>query len=221
MFSFQYPHNMKVSPYFIGITILILAGIASCVGCKTSKEENMTNNTEVIALGGGCFWCIEAVFEDLKGVEKVASGYSNGKVKNPTYKEVCSGLTGHAEVVQVTFDPKIISLKEILEVFFTVHDPTTLNRQGNDVGTQYRSGVYYNSAAQKEVAEAVIKDMTQQKVWDDPIVTEVVAADTFYTAEEYHQNYYNLNGSQPYCKIVIEPKVTKFRNYFKEKLKAK
>jgi peptide-methionine (S)-S-oxide reductase len=221
MFSFQYPLNMKVSPYFIGITILILAGIASCVGCKTSKEENMTNNTEVIALGGGCFWCIEAVFEDLKGIEKVASGYSNGKVKNPTYKEVCSGLTGHAEVVQVTFDPKIISLKEILEVFFTVHDPTTLNRQGNDVGTQYRSGVYYNSAAQKEVAEAVIKDMTQQKVWDDPIVTEVVAADTFYTAEEYHQNYYNLNGSQPYCKIVIEPKVTKFRNYFKEKLKAK
>lgn len=212
---------MKVSSYFISVTILILAGIASCVGCKTSKEENMTTNTEVIALGGGCFWCVEAVFEDLKGVEKVVSGYSNGKVKNPTYKEVCSGLTGHAEVVQVTFDPKIISLKEVLEVFFTVHDPTTLNRQGNDIGTQYRSGVYYNSLVQKEVAEAVIKDMTLQQVWREPIVTEVVAADTFYTAEEYHQNYYNLNGSQPYCKIVIEPKVTKFRNYFKEKLKTK
>jgi peptide-methionine (S)-S-oxide reductase len=212
---------MKISPYFIGITLIILVGIASCLGCKISKEENMMENKEVITLGGGCFWCIEAVFEDLKGVEKVASGYSNGKVKNPTYKEVCTGLTGHAEVVQVTFDPKIITLKEILEVFFTVHDPTTLNRQGSDAGTQYRSGVYYNSPVQKEVTEAVIKDLTQKQVWADPIVTEVVAADTFYPAEDYHQNYYNLNGAQPYCKIVIEPKVTKFRNYFKEKLKTK
>jgi peptide-methionine (S)-S-oxide reductase len=216
---------MKFSPFFIGISLFIFAGIASCYACKTTKKEdnmlNMTNDKETIVLGGGCFWCVEAVFAELKGVEKVVSGYSNGSVKNPTYKEVCSGLTGHAEVVQVTFDPKNISLTEILEVFFTVHDPTTLNRQGNDVGTQYRSGVYYNSPEQQKTAQAVIADLTEKKVWDAPIVTEVVAADTFYPAEDYHQNYYNLNGSQPYCSIVIEPKVTKFRNYFKEKLKAK
>jgi peptide-methionine (S)-S-oxide reductase len=214
---------MRAIPFFIGITLFIIAGIASCSGCKTTKkDENMigiSENKEVITLGGGCFWCVEAVFGELKGVEKVVSGYCNGKVKNPTYKEVCTGLTGHAEVVQVTFDPKIISLTEILEVFFTVHDPTTLNHQGNDVGTQYRSGIYFTSPEQQKTAQAVMADITKKGVWENPLVTEVVAADTFYPAEDYHQDYYSLNGSQPYCKIVIEPKVTKFRNYFKEKLK--
>jgi peptide-methionine (S)-S-oxide reductase len=174
---------------------------------------------EMTTLGGGCFWCIEAVFDDLKGVENVESGYSGGTVANPTYKQVCTGTTGHAEVVQITFDPKIISYKEILEVFFTVHDPTTLNRQGPDEGTQYRSVIFYHNNEQKTISEQTIKQLNNEKIWDDPIVTEVVPFKTFYKAEDYHQEYYKLNGDQPYCRLVISPKVKKFREKFYEKLK--
>jgi len=175
---------------------------------------------EAITLGGGCFWCVEAVYEELKGVERVESGYSGGKVANPSYRQVCTGTTGHAEVVQVTFDPKVISLKEILEIFFHVHDPTTLNRQGADVGTQYRSAIFYNSAEQKKVAEQVIQETTAARLWPEPIVTEVSPLKEFYKAEDYHQEYFKLNGTQPYCRAVIAPKMAKFRKEYKDKLKA-
>lgn len=175
---------------------------------------------EVITLGGGCFWCVEAVFEELKGVESVESGYSGGKVNNPTYRQVCTGTTGHAEVIQVTFDPNVISLKEILEIFFHVHDPTTLNRQGADVGTQYRSVIYYNSAEQKKIAEQVIQSTSAAKLWPDPIVTELSPLKEFYKAEDYHQEYFKLNGTQPYCRVVIAPKMAKFRKEYKDKLKS-
>lgn len=176
-----------------------------------------SGNVEVATLGGGCFWCMEAVFQDLKGVLKVESGFSGGHVDNPTYREVCSGLTGHAEVAEITFDPTVVSYKEILEVFFTVHDPTTLNRQGADAGTQYRSAIFYHSEAQRQTAEEVKKEA--QAIWDDPIVTEITEFDKFYKAEDYHQNYYKDNPNQPYCSIVIAPKVKKFRDKFKDKLK--
>jgi peptide-methionine (S)-S-oxide reductase len=175
---------------------------------------------EVITLGGGCFWCVEAVYEELKGVERVESGYSGGKVANPSYRQVCTGTTGHAEVVQVTFDAKVISLKEILEIFFHVHDPTTLNRQGADVGTQYRSAIFYNSPEQKKVAEQVIQETTNAKLWPDPIVTEVSPLKEFYKAEDYHQEYFKLNGTQPYCRAVIAPKMAKFRKEYKDRLKS-
>lgn len=174
---------------------------------------------EIATLGAGCFWCVESVFLDLKGVTKVESGYSGGPKPNPTYKEVCSGTTGHAEVVQVTFDPAALSFEEVLEVFFQTHDPTTLNRQGNDVGTQYRSAIFYHSDNQKEKALSIIKALNESKAWDKPIVTEVSAATAFFPAEDYHQNYYNLNKEQPYCQYVIRPKLEKFRKVFKEKLK--
>jgi len=175
---------------------------------------------EIATLAGGCFWCLEAVYEDLKGVESVESGYMGGKTANPSYEDVCSGDTGHAEVVQLTFDPKSVSFKEILEVFFVIHDPTTPNRQGNDVGTQYRSAIFYHSAAQKAAAERVIADIGAGKVYDDPIVTEVVPASKFYVAEDYHQEYFRRNPAQPYCAFVVRPKVAKFRKHFLEKLKS-
>ncbi len=175
---------------------------------------------EIATLAGGCFWCLEAVYEDLKGVESVESGYMGGKTANPSYEEVCSGDTGHAEVVQLTFDPKSVSFKEILEVFFVIHDPTTPNRQGNDVGTQYRSAIFYHSAAQKAAAERVIADIGAGKIYDDPIVTEVVPASKFYVAEDYHQEYFRRNPAQPYCAFVVRPKVAKFRKHFLEKLKS-
>lgn len=178
------------------------------------------DSEEVITLGGGCFWCIEAIFEELKGVKKVESGYSGGKTLNPTYKEVCSGNTGHAEVVQITFDPQLISLEELLEVFFALHDPTTLNRQGADVGTQYRSAIFYHNAGQKATAEKIIATLNKEKVFDKPIVTEVSAFEKFYIAEDYHQAYYELNKEQPYCRAVIKPKMDKLHKVFKEKLKA-
>jgi len=188
-----------------------------------SKPENQTvafsQGKEVVTLGGGCFWCIEAIFEELNGVEQVESGYSGGRVDDPTYEQVCTGTTGHAEVVQVTFDPKTISLKEILEVFFTVHDPTTLNRQGADVGTQYRSVIFYRSQEQKDIAEQVIREIQKAKLWKAPIVTELVPFMAFYRAEEYHQEYYKKNPGQAYCRIVIEPKIKKFREHYKDKLK--
>lgn len=181
------------------------------------QQSNTSGNTEVATLGGGCFWCVEAIYQDLKGVLKVESGYSGGPSANPTYKEICTGLSGHAEVIQVTFDPAKLSYQDILRIFFTVHDPTTLNRQGNDVGTQYRSVIYYHSAAQKSIAEAVILEAGE--AWDHPIVTELTAFDQFYKAEVYHQNYFKDNPNQGYCSFIIAPKVRKFREKFGELLR--
>lgn len=179
------------------------------------------SDREVITVGGGCFWCIEAVFAELKGVEKAESGYSGGQTANPSYREVCGAATGHAEVVEITFNPKIISLKEILDVFFIVHDPTTLNRQGADVGTQYRSVIYYRTPQQKLAAEQSIQSIEQAKLWGGKIVTEIAPFKVFYKAEDYHQQYYQLNGSAPYCQAVIDPKIAKFRQLFANKLKNK
>ncbi len=179
----------------------------------------MEQNEERATLAGGCFWCLEAVFADLRGVSRVESGYSGGHVPKPTYKAVCSGATGHAEVVQITFDPRVVSFKELLEVFFTIHDPTTLNRQGGDIGTQYRSAIFYQSPEQKETSAQVIAELNAQRVWNAPIVTEVVPLADYYAAENYHQEYYQNNASQPYCRAVIEPKVAKFRKQYLEKLK--
>jgi len=179
----------------------------------------MGKQVEIATLAGGCFWCLEAVFDELKGVESVESGYSGGHVRKPSYAQVCNGDTGHAEVVQITFDPQLLSLRDLLTVFFTVHDPTTLNRQGNDVGTQYRSAIFYHNEEQKKIAEAVIQEIGAEKIWDDPIVTEVKPFDQFYVAEDYHQEYYKNNSFQPYCRIVIAPKVAKIRRKFAERLK--
>ncbi len=177
------------------------------------------NDLEVTTLGGGCFWCLEAVYDRMRGVKDVVSGYAGGHVVNPSYKAVCTGTTGHAEVVQVTFDPNEVSFKEILQVFFTIHDPTTLNRQGNDVGPQYRSAIFYHNEEQKQVAEAVIAEFEAEDVWDAPIVTEISPLDTFYEAEDYHQEYYENNQYQPYCMFVVAPKVKKFREKFVDHLK--
>ncbi len=179
----------------------------------------MGNNLEVATLAGGCFWCLEAVFDELKGVESVESGYSGGHVPNPSYAQVCDDNTGHAEVVRVTFDPQVISYHDLLKVFFSIHDPTTLNRQGNDVGTQYRSAIYYHTPEQKAVAEAVIKEFTEARLWDGPIVTEVTPFEQFYMAEDYHQEYFKKNPFQGYCRAIIAPKVAKFRQKFVEQLK--
>ncbi len=179
----------------------------------------MNKNTEVATLGGGCFWCLEAVFQDLRGVEEVVSGYAGGSVPNPSYQEVCGGRTGHAEVVQVTFDPEVISYREVLEAFFAIHDPTTLNRQGADVGPQYRSVIFYHSPEQKAVAEQLIRELSEEGIWGSPIVTEITAAPAFYAAEQYHQRYFENNPNQPYCQAVVAPKVAKFRKHHLEKLK--
>jgi peptide-methionine (S)-S-oxide reductase len=188
---------------------------------NTKREQPPGNidGLELATLGGGCFWCLEAVFEQLKGVKTVVSGYAGGRVANPSYREVCAGTTGHAEVVQLGFDPSVTSFREILEVFFTIHDPTTLNRQGADVGTQYRSVVLYHSSGQKAVAERVIQEVDAAKVWPGPIVTEVAPISEFYRAEDYHQEYYRRNPGQSYCRVVIAPKVTKFRQRYLAKLK--
>ena len=178
-----------------------------------------TSNLETATLGAGCFWCVEAVFDDLKGVVSVESGYSGGHTENPTYQQVCSETTGHAEVVNVTFDPSEISFKEILQVFFSVHDPTTLNRQGNDIGTSYRSAIFYHSDEQKQTAEEVIKEVTEEGVYDDPIVTELKPFGKFYIAEDYHQEYFANNPTQPYCAAVVAPKVAKFRQKYVSRLK--
>ncbi len=176
-------------------------------------------NLETATLAAGCFWCVEAVFDDLKGVESVESGYSGGHTENPTYKEVCSETTGHAEVIQVKFDSQEVSFKEILQVFFSVHDPTTLNRQGNDIGSSYRSAIFYHSDEQKRIAEEVIREVTEEGVYDNPIVTEVKSFDKFYIAENYHQEYFANNPNQPYCAAVVAPKVAKFRQKFVTRLK--
>lgn len=174
---------------------------------------------EKATLGGGCFWCIESVFDQLQGVESVQSGYSGGTVKNPAYKEVCTGRTGHAEVVQITYDSNKIGFEELLEVFWSVHDPTTLNRQGADVGTQYRSAIFYHNEKQKQIAENYIKQLEDSNTFENPIVTEITAFKNFYPAEDYHTDYYERNGEQPYCRMVIRPKVLKFQKKFSDKLK--
>lgn len=187
-----------------------------CVNSLSLSFEPAKNESKIeeITLGGGCFWCVEAVYLNLKGVIKVESGYSGGFIKNPAYREVCNGTTGHAEVVKITYDANELSLQKILEVFFTVHDPTTLNRQGNDVGTQYRSVIYFQHPEQEQISRAIIKKLENEEVFSYPIVTEVKAFDTFYKAEDYHQNYYNQHKSEPYCQLVIEPKLEKFKKVF-------
>ncbi|MFN5238604.1 MAG: peptide-methionine (S)-S-oxide reductase MsrA [Bacteroidota bacterium] len=182
-----------------------------------NTEISPSGLTEIATLGGGCFWCVEAVYQELRGVLKVESGYTGGRISDPTYREVCSGMTGHAEVVQVTFDPAQLSFADVLRVFFTVHDPTTLNRQGNDVGTQYRSVIYYHTEQQRETAEAIKTEAAE--AWDNPVVTEISAAEKFYKAEDYHQNYYRENPNQGYCSFIITPKLKKFREKFADRLK--
>ena len=179
----------------------------------------MNENLQIATLAGGCFWCLEAVFDEVKGVQSVESGYAGGQVANPSYRDVCTGMTGHAEVTQVTFDPKIISYRDVLHVFFAIHDPTTMNRQGADVGTQYRSAIFYHTDEQKKVAEETIKELNDQHIWDKPIVTEVTKLDKFYMAEDYHQEYFANNPNQPYCQAVVAPKVAKFRKQHLEMLK--
>lgn len=172
---------------------------------------------ETATLAGGCFWCLEAVYDQVIGVQDVVSGYTGGHVPNPTYRQVCDGNTGHAEAVQIRFDPTQINYRELLEIFFSIHDPTTLNRQGADVGTQYRSAIFYHSEEQRQIAEQLVRELSEQQVFRDPIVTEIVPATTFYPAEEYHQEYFARNPYQPYCQFVVAPKVAKFRKLFAEK----
>ncbi|HEX9839256.1 MAG TPA: peptide-methionine (S)-S-oxide reductase MsrA [Anaerolineales bacterium] len=179
----------------------------------------MNTNLQTATLAGGCFWCLEAVYDEIKGVHSVESGYAGGQMDNPTYRAVCNGDTGHAEVIQVHFDPNIVSYRDLLNVFFAIHDPTTLNRQGADVGTQYRSAIFYHDDEQKTIAEELIKDLNSQKIWDRPIVTEVAKLDKFFMAEDYHQEYFARNPYQPYCQAVVAPKVSKFRKHFLDMLK--
>jgi peptide-methionine (S)-S-oxide reductase len=186
---------------------------------KEPIKLNVTEGMEIATFAGGCFWCTEAVFLDIKGVEKVVSGYIGGVTKNPTYKEICTGTTGHAEAIQITFDPAQVAYEDLLEIFFATHDPTTLNRQGADVGTQYRSEIFYHSLAQKDKAENYIALIEKEKLYEKKVVTKVSTATIFYPAEEYHQNYYNQNTEQGYCQMVIAPKLEKLRKYYKTKLK--
>lgn len=213
----------------LSIIVIFISGLF-LTGCSDIKPGNQTNegnymeeiqsdNLEPATFGSGCFWCTEAIFERVKGVKKVISGYSGGTVENPTYKEVCTGNTGHAEVTQLSFDPNVVSYDELLEIFWKTHDPTTLNRQGADVGTQYRSAVFYHNEKQKEKAEHYKKELEKAEIFDDPIVTEIVPFEKFYEAENYHQDYYANNPSQGYCAFVITPKVEKFEKVFKSKLK--
>ncbi len=179
----------------------------------------MNNQYETATLAGGCFWCLEAVFDEIKGIESVESGYSNGHVMNPSYRDVCNGNTGHAEVIRIQFDPSAISFRDLLNVFFAIHDPTTMNRQGGDVGVQYRSAILYHSLEQKTIAEKTISELNAQKIWNSPIVTEVTAVNNYFAAEDYHQEYFARNQNQPYCQAVVAPKVSKFRKHYLELLK--
>jgi methionine-S-sulfoxide reductase len=202
--------------------IFLIAVLAfTLTGFAQNNTQKKASNFETITVGGGCYWCVEAVYENLNGVKSVVSGFAGGKVANPTYEEVCTGTTGHAEVVQITYDKTITDINEIFKVFFTVHDPTTLNRQGADVGTQYRSVIFYKTPEQKKAAESIIAELNKAKVYDSPIVTKVEPFTKFYKAEDYHQNYYSNNKNQPYCKMVIQPKIEKFEKVFKDKLKKK
>ena len=179
----------------------------------------MEKNIQTATLAGGCFWCLEAVFTELKGVSKVESGFSGGTVENPTYRQVCEQDTGHAEVVQVTYDPQVISYADLLDVFFTIHDPTTLNRQGGDIGTQYRSAIFFHTPEQELAARTAIAELNDRHLWDGPVVTQLLPFEKFYQAEDYHQNYFANNANQPYCLVVVAPKVAKFRKHFMDKLK--
>lgn len=210
-------------------TFLSLFIIASVFGCKEpyknpsnsyqTNSKDSTMNFSIATFGAGCFWCVEAVFQRLNGVEKVTSGYAGGRTKNPTYQEVCEGNTGHAEVCQILYDSAVISYEELVEVFFTTHDPTTINRQGNDVGTQYRSAIFFGTEKEKEIAIGVKQKFTSEKIFENPIVTEITKLSEFYPAENYHQNYYNNNSYQPYCMFVINPKIEKLRKKYRDKLK--
>ncbi len=201
------------------ITLCLAVVSATTYGQTTNKPKTMNTSEQLATFGGGCFWCTEAVFLDVKGVSKVESGYAGGTVKNPTYKEVSTGLTGHAEVIQITYDPKVVSYEVLLEIFWNTHDPTTLNRQGADEGTQYRSVVFYHSEDQKKVADQYKSQLEASKVYKNRIVTEISPLTNYYPAEDYHQNYYALNQGQGYCQYVIRPKVEKFRKQFQSKLK--
>jgi methionine-S-sulfoxide reductase len=209
--------------FFLFVSVLFF----ECRGNSQTNNNLAVNNApmansenlDTVTLGGGCFWCIEAVLLELEGVQSVTSGYAGGTTKNPTYREVCTGTTGHAEVVQVVYDTKKVSFEEILAVFFTVHDPTTLNRQGHDVGTQYRSVIFYNSPEQKKRAETIVEKLNKSGAYDNPVVTQVSELTSFYKAEDYHQNYYNNNSGEGYCQYVIQPKLEKFRKVFPEKLR--
>lgn len=211
--------------YVLSILCILFSGvfpmaISQDQNNNHKKSQPPSNNEKEIAtIAGGCFWCLETVFDDLRGVKKVESGYSGGDAQNPSYEQVCVGTTGHAEAIQITFDPKTISFQNLLDVFFSVHNPTTLNQQGADEGTQYRSAIFYHSPEQKDVAESVIKEVNDSEVWNDPIVTEVTPFVAFYRAEDYHQDYYNRNSRQSYCQMVISPKLAKFRKQFMSLLK--
>ena len=193
--------------------------LTTIVQVNAQKKHNMNTDLALATFGNGCFWCTEAIFQQLKGVESVYPGYTGGTVKNPSYKEVCAGTTGHAEAIQIKYDPTIISYRELLDIFFYTHDPTTLNRQGYDVGTQYRSAIFYHDSGQKAAAEEIISQLTAEKVYNDPIVTEVTAIDVFYMAEDYHKNYYQNNKNQGYCRAVINPKLDKFMKKYGSKTK--
>jgi len=210
--------NLGISSIFI--VLIYFFACARQPDVKTFNEnKNVVNaSLDTITLGAGCFWCLEAIFQQLRGVHSVESGYSGGHTENPTYKEVCTGLTGHAEVCQVTYDPSVISYAELLEVFWKTHDPTTLNRQGNDVGPQYRSVIFYHTDEQKKYAEKMKSQLDHAGIWKDPIVTEITSFKTFYKAETYHQEYYFQNRTQPYCRMIITPKLEKFRKAFTDKL---
>ncbi len=209
---------MKNNSKILFVLVLIISSTLQAQ--KNQKNtKNMSDKIAVATFGNGCFWCTEAIFQQLKGVQKVMPGYTGGSLKNPTYKEVCSGLTGHAEAIQITFDPSEISYRELLDVFFYTHDPTTLNRQGNDIGTQYRSAIFYHDANQKAEAEKIIKQLTNEKVFENSIVTEVVPFSVYYAAEDYHKDYYKNNKNQPYCRAVINPKIDKFLKKYGSKIK--
>ncbi len=214
---------MKSGLLALLVAVLLFAGHSTVFATNAQNGEKQSakasSKKEVATLAGGCFWCLEAVFVELRGVDKVVSGYAGGNVAKPTYEQVSSGATGHAEVVQITFDPQVISYKDLLDVFFTIHDPTTLNQQGADIGTQYRSAIFYHSPEQKAVAVKAMADITAAKIWDNKIVTELTKLDAFYAAESYHQRYFELNPDKAYCRIVIAPKVIKFRKQFLPKLK--
>lgn len=229
-YTFPNPKNMNANMNIRSalLLIVILFSFASCSRSTGQNAENnldMSTNTtegiEIATLGAGCFWCVEAQFKMLEGVIDVVSGYSGGQIKNPSYKEVCTGRTGHAEVCQITFDPKVISYGEVLQAFWQAHDPTQLNRQGNDIGTQYRSAIFYHSEEQKKIAEEQISKLNAENVFGSPVVTEVTAYSVFYKAEDYHQDYFELNGNEPYCSMVVRPKVEKFKKVFKDRLKNK
>jgi len=220
-----------IRPFLSHAVLLLSIGLSACAqqpdvshsstfaAMNKKQSNNMSHTTDTATFAAGCFWCVEAQFQQLNGVQKVESGYTGGHVPNPTYKEVCTGTTGHAEACNIIYDPAVISYDELLAAFFTAHDPTQLNRQGNDIGTQYRSGIYYHNAEQKEKAEYYIQRLNEEQAYGSPVVTEVKPYGAFYKAEDYHQNYYNQNGEEGYCRMVIRPKLDKFKKVFADKLK--